>query len=488
MEINSFLTTLQSTLGAYLPKIAGALGILIVGWIIAVIVRAGLRKVLSALKIDQNISDRTGAGARIEGLIAGGAFWLILLVTAVAVFNVLNLSAISTPFSQLVAQIVGYLPSLIGGGVLAVVAWLIASLLRSLVNKAGTKIGKAEDALTGAAGMQPVSGYLGDVLFWLVILLFLPAVLSSLKLTGLLAPVQGMISDILGFVPNLFAAAVIGFVGWIVAKVLRGLVTKLLEASGIDRFAQQVESPTPFKLSSLIGTVVFIFVFVPSLISALDALKIEAISQPATGLLDQFIGAVPNIIAAVVILLATYYVARFVAGLVGNLLSASGADGLPTLLGVGGVFAGALQPSVLVSRLIIFFSMLFATVEAANRLGFTQVRDVVTLFIEFGGHVLTGGVILVIGFWLAGLARRVIEQTSGSSCNTLLARIAQFAILGLVFAMGLRAMGIANEIVQLAFGLVLGSIAVAVALAFGLGGREAAGKLLSRWTDSGESK
>ena len=150
------------------------------------------------------------------------------------------------------------------------------------------------------------------------------------------------------------------------------------------------------------------------------------------------------------------------------------------MLGVERVFSGMLQPSVLVARLIVFFAMLFAAVEAANRLGFTQVRDVVTLFIEFGGHVLTGGVILVIGVWLAGLARRVIEQADREH-SVLFARIAQFAILGLVFAMGLRAMGIANEIVKLAFGIVLGAIAVAVALSFGLGGREAAGKLLDRW-------
>jgi hypothetical protein len=333
-----------------------------------------------------------------------------------------------------------------------------------------------------------MSSYLGDVLFWLVILLFLPAILGAFELTGLLSPVQGMIDTILGFVPNLFAAAVIGLVGWLVARVLRGLVTNLLEAAGIDKFAQKVESPTPFKLSGVVGTIVYILVFVPALISALDALKIDAVSVPATNLLNQFMSAVPNIIAAVVILLVTFYVARFVGSLVARLLSAAGADGLPAMLGVGGVFSGFLQPSTLASRLIVFFAMLFGTVEAANRLGFTQVRDVVTLFIEFGSHVLMGGVILVIGFWLAGLARRVIEQTektgqTSERCNVLLARIAQFAILGLVFAMGLRAMGIADDIVQLAFGLVLGAIAVAVALAFGLGGREPARKLLDRWID-----
>ncbi|WP_202755160.1 mechanosensitive ion channel [Burkholderia cenocepacia] len=479
MDASSFITSLQATLGGYLPKIAGAIGILVIGWLIAVAVRAGALRLLNALKVDQRITDSTGQGACVERIIASGLFWLVLLVTAVGIFNVLNLYAVSNPFSLLVTHIVNYLPNLIGGAALTLIAWLIASLLRSLANRA-LKASKVDATLSESAGMQPMSGYLGDVLFWLVILMFLPAILGSFALSGLLSPVQGMVDKLLAIVPNIFAAAVIGFVGWVVARVLRGLVTNLLVAAGADRLTQGIDSPTPVRVSSLLGTIVYVFVFVPTLISALDALKIDAISIPATNMLNQFLGAVPDIVAAIVIVLVTFYFARFVASLAQKLLEAAGVDGLPAVLGVERVFSGILQPSVLVARLIVFFAMLFASVEAANRLGFTQVRDVVTLFIEFGGHVLMGGVILVIGVWLAGLARRVIEQADREH-SVLFARIAQFAILGLVFAMGLRAMGIANEIVQLAFGLVLGAIAVAVALSFGLGGREAAGKLLDRW-------
>ncbi|MCC7216995.1 MAG: hypothetical protein IT517_09510, partial [Burkholderiales bacterium] len=54
-------------------------------------------------------------------------------------------------------------------------------------------------------------------------------------------------------------------------------------------------------------------------------------------------------------------------------------------------------------------------------------------------------------------------------------------IIGLVLAMGLRSMGVADSIVNLAFGLTLGAVAIAVALSFGLGGREAAGKLMEHW-------
>ena len=486
MNTSNLLLSLQTSFGGYLPRIAAAIGILIVGWLIAVLARAGVRKLLAVLKIDERIAENAGRGAFVEQLIAGGLFWLVLLVTAVGIFNVLDLYSVSGPLALLLAQIVNYLPNLIGGTALALFAWLIALVLRSLASRA-LKAGRFDEKLSANADMKPASGYLCDVLFWLVILMFLPAILSAFALSGLLAPVEAMTNRLLDIVPNLFAAIVIGFVGWIVARVLRGLVTNLLNAAGADCLPQDVASPTPVKLSNLAGTLVYLFVFIPTLISALDALRIDAISRPATDMLGEFFDAVPNLIAAIVILIVTFYVARFLAALAQKVLRTAGADALPEMLGVGQVFTGMLQPSVLAARLIVFFSMLFAVVEAANRLGFSQVRDVVTLFIEFGGHVLMGAVILVIGYWLADLARRLIQQADGEH-SVLFARIAQFAILGLVFAMGLHAMGIANQIVQLAFGLVLGAIAVAVALSFGLGGREAAAKLLERWLNGREDK
>jgi hypothetical protein len=126
--------------------------------------------------------------------------------------------------------------------------------------------------------------------------------------------------------------------------------------------------------------------------------------------------------------------------------------------------------------------MLFATVEAAALLGFGGVRDLLEAFIAFGADILLGLVIFVVGYWLANLAGEAIQRANRDNAVGL-ARIARVAILGLVIAMGLRAMGIADEIVNLAFGLVLGAVAVATALAFGLGGREAAGDIAKRWSN-----
>jgi hypothetical protein len=477
MDFSVLATSLQSTLGGQLPAIFGALGIIAVGWFAAVILRAGTRRLLGMLKVDARIQESTGQKVGVESGISIGVFWLIILVTVVAVFDSLHLNQISNPFAQLVAQIVGYAPRLVAGTILVLIAWLVATILQAIVNRALAAT-SLDDKLSREAGMEPMSRTAANVLFWLVILLFVPSILAAYDLRGLLEPVQSMLSKLLDMVPNVFGAAVIGFVGWLVANVLRGLVTNLLAAAGADRMGNQIGLADAVKLSRLAGTIVFILVFVPTLIAALDALRVEAISRPATEMLEKLLAAVPNIVAAALILVVTWYVAKFASDLLSRLLAGMGIDTLPEKLHLGSAFSGTLKPSGLVRGLTLFFAMLFATVEAAHRLDFTQVRDLVSMFIKFGGEVLLGGAILVIGFWLANLAHDAIARASERAG---LARLARLAILGLVIAMGLRAMGIADDIVNLAFGLTLGAVAVAFALAFGLGGREAAGRQMEHW-------
>jgi hypothetical protein len=479
MDLSALASSLQSTLGAQLPGILGAIGILVIGWLVAVVGRAAMRRLLGVLKVNTRIAESTGQTVNIENGIAIGVFWVIILITLVAVFDSLHLDLISNPFAQLVSQIIGYLPRLVAGTILLLVAWLLATVVRTIANKAVSAT-TLDEKLSAEAGMEPMSKTVANVLFWLVILLFLPTILAAYELHGLLEPVQAMLAKLLDMVPNAFGAAVIGFVGWIVAKVLRGLVTNLLAAAGADKLGAKVGLVESVRLSRFAGTVVFIFVFVPTLIAALDALKIDAISRPATEMLEKMLAAIPDIVAAAMILVITWYVAKFASGLLTRLLSSLGADALPEKIGFKAAFGGNLKPSSLVGGVVMFFAMLFATVEAANRLDFAQVREIVAMFIKFGGDVLLGGAILVIGFWLANLAFDAINRASGAQTSNL-ARGARIAILGLVIAMGLRAMGIADDIVNLAFGLTLGAVAVAIALSFGLGGREAAGRQMEYW-------
>ena len=471
--------SLQGSLGTHIPQVLGALAIFIVGWFVAALVKAGARKGLGALRLNERFSGATGQKADIEGVVGLALFWIVLLLTLAAMFNALNLSMVSGSFAALTTQLFEYAPRLLGALLLALLAWLAATLVRGLTQKLLDRT-TLDEKLSEHANMSPISDSLSNALFWLVILLFVPAVLGALQMEGLLSPLRELTTKALDILPNAVAALVIGGVGWIVATVLRNLTTNLLRSAGADQVGHKAGLADTVQISSLAGLLVFIVVFVPALIAALDALKIAAISQPATDMLAMLLEAVPRIVAAGLILVVTWMVATFASRLLASLLANVGLDTVPAKLGMQEAFR-TVAPSTLVGRIALLFAMLFATVEAGNQLGFHRFSDMIGTFVEFAGDVLLGSAILIIGFMLANVAHEAIARASGSS--TVLAKVARFAILGIVLAMGLRAMGIADDIVNLAFGLTLGAVAVAVALAFGLGGREAAGRLASRWAD-----
>jgi hypothetical protein len=203
-------------------------------------------------------------------------------------------------------------------------------------------------------------------------------------------------------------------------------------------------------------------------------------------MLNEIMYAIPQIIAAGLILIVAYILSRFVGRLVAELISGAGVDEIPMKLDLQR-FLGQTRVSDMIGYLIVFFTMLFAVSEAANRLGLEQVSVLIAMFIQFGASILLGAVILVIGFWLANVVANVVQRGEYNSSRWL-ANLVRILIMGLVIAMGLKAMGIADSIVNLAFGLTLGSVAVAFALAFGLGGRQPAERLLTDLLDKAKTE
>jgi hypothetical protein len=343
-----------------------------------------------------------------------------------------------------------------------------------------------DEKLSQDVGVSTLSQNISEIVYWLILLLFLPIVLSILGLTGLLFPIQNMVNEAVLYLPNIFIAGVIVFAGYILAKIVRGIIEGLLRSLDVQK---QVEKVGLFKnsdLAKVLGSFVFAIVIITALIIAFEALGIDAISQPATAMLYEIMNAIPHIIAAALILILAYVVSRFVASLVVEVLSGTGVDDIPNKVGLQR-FLGNTKASCVVGYFIVFFTMLFAVSEAANRLGFEQISGLIAMFIQFGANILLGAVILGVGFWLANLVAQVIERGEYNSSRWV-ANIVRVLIIGLVLAMGLRAMGIADSIVNLAFGLTLGAVAIAFALAFGLGGRQPAERVLTDLLDKAKKK
>ena len=465
--------------------ILAAIVILLLGWIIALIVAAGVKKLLQKLNTNHRLSSATGHKPNIENLLSKLVFWFVIILAVVGALNVLNISGVSDPFSNMVSRVLAFIPNLLAAVAVGFIGWILAGLVKAGLTNVLART-EMDEKLSNEVGVGSLSSNIGEIFYWLVLLLFLPIVLSILGLTGLLIPVQNMVNEAVAYLPNLLIAGVIIFVGYILAKIVRGIVEGLSNSLGLQTQAEKIGLFKNSNVSKFLGSFVFAIIIITALIVAFEALGIEAISQPATAMLNQIMYAIPQIIAAGLILIVAYVVSRFVGRLVAELVSGAGVDEIPMKLDVQR-FLGKTRVSDIIGCLIVFFTMLFAVSEAADRLGLEQISVLIAMFIQFGASILLGAVILVVGFWLANVVANVIQRGEYNSSRWL-GNLVRILIMGLVIAMGLRAMGIADSIVNLAFGLTLGSVAVAFALAFGLGGRQPAERLLSDLLDKAKTE
>ena len=465
--------------------ILAAIVILLLGWIIALIVAAGVKKLLQKLNTNHRLSSATGHKPNIENLLSKLVFWFVIILAVVGALNVLDISGVSDPFSNMVSRVLAFIPNLLAAVAVGFIGWILAGLVKAGLTNVLART-EMDEKLSNEVGVGSLSSNIGEIFYWLVLLLFLPIVLSILGLTGLLIPVQNMVNEAVAYLPNLLIAGVIIFVGYILAKIVRGIVEGLSNSLGLQTQAEKIGLFKNSNVSKFLGSFVFAIIIITALIVAFEALGIEAISQPATAMLNQIMYAIPQIIAAGLILIVAYVVSRFVGRLVAELVSGAGVDEIPMKLDVQR-FLGQTRVSDIIGCLIVFFTMLFAVSEAADRLGLEQISVLIAMFIQFGASILLGAVILVVGFWLANVVANVIQRGEYNSSRWL-GNLVRILIMGLVIAMGLRAMGIADSIVNLAFGLTLGSVAVAFALAFGLGGRQPAERLLSDLLDKAKTE
>jgi hypothetical protein len=385
-----------------------------------------------------------------------------------------------------------------------------------------------------------LSDTLGSALYWFIFLLFLPSILSTLGLEGTLRPVQELLNEILAILPDILAAVVIAAAGWLVAQVVRRIVTNLLAASGADSLGTRfgLSRTGSGSLSAIVGTLVYVLILIPVAIAALNALQIDAISEPAIAMLNQILDALPKIFTAALILVIAYVLGRFVSDLVTNVLTSVGFNrvfqwlGLPSPSAirtedeipgpppppeaVGGIpqqtppdeslSPGTLPtserpepprgevggiprrtPSELMGIIVLVGIMLFGAVAAVNVLQIEALTAIISGLVLISGQILAGLIIFAIGLFLANLTFNLIVS-AGNRQSRILGQTARIAIIAFSAALALQQIGIAPEIVNLAFGLLLGAIAVAIALAFGLGGRDIAAGQLREWLDSFKHK
>lgn len=350
--------------------------------------------------------------------------------------------------------------------------WLLAKAAKWTFAKLVDNVKFLQRDTSGGTSVGESLGKIVSLLIWLFGLLI---ILRVLGLGGVDAPIQTLLNNIMGFVPNLLGAAIIFFIGIVVARIVRDLVVTFLQTVDFDKWANRggIDAVTGNSaISRTIGTIIYVLIIIPIAILALEALNLESVSRPASDMLRLILAAIPNIIGAALILGIGYLISKFVVQIITEILPGLGVDQSVAALDI---LPAKTSLTTVVARIAQVAIMLFFAIAAMRLLGFAELTSILDQILELGGRVIFGAIVIAVGFLIANLLSRII---GGAAEGSMASSIVRYATIILFTFMGLQFMGVGEEIVQTAFtALVIGG-AAAAALAFGWGGRHVAGKVL----------
>lgn len=398
---------------------------------------------------------------------------------------------VSNTISSGFNSFVDFLPTLLGAIALVLVAWVLAVLIRKGVkqglkmagfNRHLVKWGVAQNEEQANTTVESI----GNVLYYLVWLLFLPAILGMLGLTAVAQPISNMFDTALSFIPTLIGAIFILVIGYFVAKFAKNLVYNLALSLNLDKWMSKLSrssdtpdaTPTASQkntLAKVLANLVFVVILIPIATAALDVLGIESISRPVIGVLNSILAAIPNILVAVILLGIGIFLAKFIGQLLADLLRGTGMNSLTKYLNTNGKMN--LDLAKLTGQVVSVVIGIFFLVEALNVLNLEVLNTIGGAIIAYLPLVISALVILGLGIIGGTLLGNFISTSTKSE---FFGEAVKYILIVFSIFMALDQLQFATNIVNTAFMFIMGGIAVAFAIAFGIGGRDVAKRTLEK--------
>jgi hypothetical protein len=395
-------------------------------------------------------------------------------------------------------QLMFWGPKVLIALLIIVATWIVARAVKWALQKAIDKSPALRKHVTGTpeetVGHQ--LGVIAKLIIWLV------GILAALKFLGIgqiLDPINALTLEIFNFLPRLLGAGVLFFVGLVLARIVGRLAETSLTAINIDGLMARIgigdaegtvrtppeavppgaaPASTRSSLAKAAGMLSFALIIIPVAIASLKVLGIEALSGPATDMLNQIFNAIPRLLLAGLWIGIAFVAARFLKTIIEAILPPTGFDdGIKAM----GVLPSNAWPSRIVANIAMIAVILAASIVALRLIGGDDIAIFLVQVTALGSKVIFGTLIVVAGIFLSNIIAKLVG--SGTGEGGFAQTIVRYAIIALFTAIGLTFMGLADQIVMIAFGLILGSAAIATALAFGLGGRDAAGRIADHWAD-----
>ena len=376
-----------------------------------------------------------------------------------------------------------YGPPILKAVIIMVVAYIIARIVAWLVSKSVDATGFAKRANKTVTDGQPTLGKsLSAAGFWIVILFGMVQSFSVLGATQISNALNGVIDPIMLYLPKVVGALIVFGIFMIIASVVkRALKAILLLADGLpERFGM---AAGPVNVSGIASIIAYGLIAIAGAIAAIEVLDVDAISNATTPVLNSFIGIIPNIVAAGLILGIFVLIARFAANMLRQTLPSTGLDGAVAELGVLKGADGGMTASMAVSRLAMFFLVLTGLTAALAALNIPALTEVTYDILAIAGNI-AFGVFIIFVFVLIARMLSAAMAAAGSGANDLVAGLVKWVIIVFGVIIRIARMGLdptgGEFVLNVAEYLVIGG-AAALALAFGWGGKDWAARQLERF-------
>lgn len=366
-----------------------------------------------------------------------------------------------------------------------VLAFIAAAIVKSLVVKLLTKT--KVSSLFGKSEVSPDGGKsavenIGKLVYLLVFLLFVPGIFESLGMNEISMPILNLLDTMWGYIPSILAAVIVLWVGSFIAKLVRELLVPVFNKLKVNRLQEiaGIEAVDSAKLSNTLAYIVYVLILIPIIITALQVLNIQAISAPAIRMLDIMFEFIPNILVALVIIIVGCMVAKLSGNIVESLIASAGIDAkLSALLDYKN---DKFVLSKVIGRTVHIVMVVFFIVESFGVLHLQVLTDIGSAIISYMPYVLAAVLILLACYVCNTMVQKALRKNGSSGY----AFVIKCAIYTIGVFMVLNELGIAAEIVNTAFIIIIAALAVAFAIAFGIGGKETAGRMLKKLEDKND--
>ena len=219
----------------------------------------------------------------------------------------------------------------------------------------------------------------------------------------------------------------------------------------------------------------------------------EAVYYSLTNAFINFVSFLPALIGAAIILIVGWLISGLLANLIERGLKAIGLESAVERSGIGDFVRRSgtrMTISGVIATLIKYFIFLIFVQAAANVLGIPQLTEIINRIILFIPNVVVAMAIIVVGSliarFLSGLVRSSVSELGVGSPN-LLATLTQYIVIGFAVIAAIDQLGIAATLINTLLIGLIGSVALAVGLAFGLGGRDVAAQITQKWYESSQN-